>query len=50
VLLRDGYEPYARVRLFAELAGYFRSVVEFPVEEITDEQYVRSVLRAIYSR
>jgi len=48
---RDGYEPPARVELFGELAGYFRALVEFPegaVEGLTDEQYVRSAVRAIY--
>ncbi|MGA3240543.1 MAG: RDD family protein [Bryobacteraceae bacterium] len=49
---RDGYEPRARVELFRELAGYFRELAPFPdaaVEGLTDEQYVRSVLRAIYN-
>jgi uncharacterized RDD family membrane protein YckC len=48
---RDGYEPLARVELFRELAAYFRGLAPFPdaaVEGLTDEQYVRSVLRAIY--
>ena len=51
VTLRDGYDARARVALFRELAAYFRSLVEFPeeaVENLTDEQYVRSVLRVIY--
>ena len=51
VTLRDGYDPLARVVLFRELAGYFRRLVEFPeesVENLTDEQYVRCVLRVIY--
>jgi hypothetical protein len=51
VTQRDGYDPPARVALFRELAAYFRSLVEFPeeaVESLTDEQYVRSVLRVIY--
>jgi len=51
VTLRDGYDPLARIRLFRELAAYFRALVEFPaetVENLTDEQYVRSVLRVIY--
>jgi len=50
VTQRDGYEPLARVELFRELAAYFRSLTPFPdaaVEGLTDEQYVRSVLRAI---
>ena len=48
---RDGYDPAARIELFRDLAGYFRSLVEFPeagVEGLTDEQYVRSALRVIY--
>ena len=52
VTLRDGYDPIARIELFAELAAHFRSLVEFPeqaLEGVTDEQYVRSVLRVIYT-
>jgi uncharacterized RDD family membrane protein YckC len=51
VTLRDGYDPLARVVLFRDLAAHFRSLVEFPeeaVENLTDEQYVRCVLRVIY--
>jgi uncharacterized RDD family membrane protein YckC len=51
VSLRDGYDSRARVALFRELAAHFRSLVEFPaenVESLTDEQYVRCVLRVIY--
>ena len=51
VTLRDGYDPLARIALFRELAAHFRRLVEFPeeaVENLTDEQYVRSVLRVIY--
>jgi uncharacterized RDD family membrane protein YckC len=50
---RDGYDPRARVVLFRELAAHFRSLVEFSqeaTENLTDEQYVRSVLRVIYER
>jgi uncharacterized RDD family membrane protein YckC len=50
--LRDSYEPSARVALFGELANYFRSLVPFPeetVEGLTDEQYVRNVLFALYT-
>lgn len=53
VTLRDGYDPRARITLFRELAAHFRSLVEFPdeaVESLTDEQYVRSVLRVIYEK
>jgi uncharacterized RDD family membrane protein YckC len=48
---RDGYEPMARVELFRELAEYFRALVSFPeaaLEGLTDEQYLRSVLRVVY--
>ncbi len=51
VTLRESYDPRARVALFRDLAAHFRSLVEFPdesVENLTDEQYVRSVLRVIY--
>jgi uncharacterized RDD family membrane protein YckC len=53
VTLRDGYDPRARITLFRELAAHFRRLVEFPdeaVESLTDEQYVRSVLRVIYEK
>ena len=49
--LRDSYEPSARVALFAAFANYFRSLVPFPEESVdglTDEQYVRGVLCALY--
>jgi len=48
---RERYDPRARVSLFRDLAAYFQSLVKFPeaaVEGLTDEQYVRSVLRVIY--
>jgi uncharacterized RDD family membrane protein YckC len=49
---RNTYLPAARVELFAELAAYFRKLVQFPpsvLEGLTDEQYVRSVLRVVMS-
>jgi uncharacterized RDD family membrane protein YckC len=52
VAQRDGYEPHARLELFADLAAYFRSLVRFPetaLEGLTDEQFVRSVLRVIFN-
>jgi uncharacterized RDD family membrane protein YckC len=48
---RDAYDPVARIELFQGLAEYFRSLVAFPpsaLEGISDEEYVRSVLRVIY--
>ena len=50
---RDSLEPVARVELFAEMAGHFRQLVEFPAdatESITDEQYVRNVLDSVYRK
>jgi uncharacterized RDD family membrane protein YckC len=52
VAQRDGYDPQARLELFADLAAYFRSLVRFPetaVEGLTDEQFVRGVLRVIFN-
>jgi uncharacterized RDD family membrane protein YckC len=49
---RNSYNPQARLELFRDLATYFRGIVLFPeaaVEGLTDEQYVRSVLRVIYA-
>jgi hypothetical protein len=48
---RDSYDPSARIDLFGELAAYFRGLVAFPesaLAGLTDEQYLRSVLRVIY--
>lgn len=50
--LRDSYEPSARVALFGEMAMHFRELVPFPddaVEALSDEQYVRDVLFALYA-
>ncbi|HWC98264.1 MAG TPA: RDD family protein [Candidatus Sulfopaludibacter sp.] len=47
---RNTYSPGARIELFGELAGYFQSLVVFPpatIEGLTNEQYVRSVLRVV---
>jgi uncharacterized RDD family membrane protein YckC len=52
VTQRDTYEPLARVELFRDLSAYFRSLVQFPeaaLEGLTDEQFVRSVLRVVYN-
>ena len=50
---RDGYDPQSRIELFAELAAYFKSLVAFPAEAaeaLTDEQFVRSVIRVVYRK
>lgn len=52
VTARDRFEASARIELFSELADYFRSLANFPeeaLEGLSDEQFVRSVLRAIYN-
>jgi uncharacterized RDD family membrane protein YckC len=51
VLRRDELEDKARVELFADIAGHFRTLAEFPpeaVESITDEQYVRNVVDVVF--
>ena len=51
VTRRDEYAPAARVELFQMLAEHFRGLVTFPeaaLEGISDEEYVRSVLRVVY--
>ena len=50
---RDAYDPAARLELFQDLAAYFRALVPFPsaaLEGLTDEQYVRSVLRVVMTQ
>jgi uncharacterized RDD family membrane protein YckC len=52
VAQRDRYEPQARVDVFRGLAEYFRALAVFPAAEIeglSDEEYVKSALRAIYA-
>ena len=51
IVRRDQLDPEARVVLFRELTSYFKSQVAFPQEAtdgISDEQYVRNVVEAIY--
>jgi uncharacterized RDD family membrane protein YckC len=51
LLRRDDLEPQARVELFQELAGYFKSIVQFPqeaTEGLSDEQYIRNVVDGLY--
>ena len=53
LLRRDALEPQARLALFAELAGYFKSQVPFPAEaseQLADEQYVRNVAEILFRR
>ncbi|HXQ81916.1 MAG TPA: RDD family protein [Opitutaceae bacterium] len=48
---RDELEAGARVRLFGELAAYFRSMTRVPdelVDGVSDEQFVRNVVDVLY--
>ena len=50
IVRRNDLEPRARVELFNELSGYFKSIVSFPqeaIDGISDEQYVRNVVEAL---
>lgn len=52
LMRRDRLEDHARVLLFDELSAYFRSLVEFPAEDVdplSSEQYVRDVVEVLYS-
>jgi uncharacterized RDD family membrane protein YckC len=51
LLRRDEIEPGARLKLFGEMAGYFRGLVEYPAEvaeQLSDEQYVRNVVEILF--
>jgi uncharacterized RDD family membrane protein YckC len=51
LLRRDEIEPQARLKLFGEMAGYFRGLVEYPAEvgeQLADEQYVRNVVEILF--
>jgi uncharacterized RDD family membrane protein YckC len=51
LIRRDQLEPNARIELFGQLAGHFRTLVPYPpeiAEQIADEQYVRDVVELLY--
>lgn len=51
LIRRDEFEPAARVRLFAELAEYFKARVTFPSEDLEampDEQFIRNVVDILF--
>ena len=53
LLRRPEMETAAAVRLFAQMAERFRSLVKFPEEVsigLSDEQYVRNVVESLYRR
>lgn len=48
---RDEFEPRARVQLFRNIVCHFKNIVTFPqeaIEGISDEQYVRNLVGALY--
>jgi uncharacterized RDD family membrane protein YckC len=50
---RDALDPEARLKVFAEIAAGFRTLVEFPEEAtlfLTDEQYLWNVVEILYER
>lgn len=51
LMRRKTLDPQARLELFAELAGHFKSVAQFPAEAtdgLSDERYVRNVVDILY--
>jgi uncharacterized RDD family membrane protein YckC len=53
LLRRDEIEPEERLKLFGEMAEYFRTLVTYPpevVEQLSDEQYVRNALEIVARR
>jgi uncharacterized RDD family membrane protein YckC len=51
LLRRDQLSPAARLRVFRELADYFRPLAPYPaevVEQLSDEAYVRDVVEILY--
>lgn len=51
ILRRADFEPEERLRLFHELAFYFKEIVPYPpeaTEGVTDEQYVRNVADVLF--
>jgi uncharacterized RDD family membrane protein YckC len=48
---REAFEPRARVQLFQSIVTYFKPIVSFPqeaTESISDEQYIRNLVDALY--
>jgi len=53
LMRREQFDASSRLAVFADLAAYFRSAVEFPpeaVEHLADEQYVRNVVEILHRR
>lgn len=50
LLRREGLDPESRVTVYRSLSEHFRSIVDFPVDDISDEQYLRNLLGILYIR
>jgi len=53
LLRRDELDPAARLRVYADLAGFFRELAPFPEETtigLSDEQYLRNVVESVFRR
>ncbi|MFH0925478.1 MAG: RDD family protein [bacterium] len=50
LLRRDKLQPESRVELYESLANYFKSIINFPVEDISNEQYLRNLIGVLYKR
>ncbi len=50
LLRRERLLPDSRIKLYEYLTNYFKSIVNFPVENISDEQYLRNLLGILYHR
>ena len=51
LLRRNEFDDASRLRVFRDLAGRFKELVEFPPEvtdDLSDEQYVRNVVCSVY--
>jgi len=51
IVRRNDLDPAARIELFRDLSGHFKSIVSFPqaaTDGISDEQYVRNVVEVLY--
>ena len=53
IIRRNEFEPLDRIKLFEEIACYFRNKAVFPdedIENVSDEQYVRNVVDVLFNR
>lgn len=51
LLRRESLDPHARIALFADIAGHFKSRVPFPQDAtlgISDEQYTRNLVEVLF--